>query len=314
MNDEIPSEIKTACPHCGQHLAIDGSMLGTELECPTCKQPFSVSVPMTGNETESKETASPVGMEDGTVEPACEELAKSDMTPPTGTSAPPPLPPPPPSTPKSAAPSVAPAMSKASRDMARDFANGAHGSHKRGKRIALLAGVPLLACVFFLFGRGCFQEDIIPDGTLKVAISDSEIQQAEDQRNRDKEFADSQRARGLVLIGGEWMTPGSARNAVLTVMQKLQIEGWTMRRAPQSGEHGGLLCLDSVNEVGCIIVSAVEWDNAQEGCRCRFDRLYRCGNFSYPTKAGEQKTVRLYATDLDTALEELNDQRYSRQF
>ena len=110
------------------------------------------------------------------------------------------------------------------------------------------------------------------------------------------------------------MTPGSRRNAVLTVMQKLQIEGWTMRRAPLRDEHGGLLCLDSVNEVGCIIVSGVEWDNAQEGGQCRFDRLYRCGTFSYPTKGGEQKTVRLYATDLNAALEELNDQRYSRQF
>ena len=140
------------------------------------------------------------------------------------------------------------------------------------------------------------------------------LRQAEEKRKRDKEFADSQRARGLVLINGEWMTPGSRHKAVLTVMQKLQIEGWTMRRAPLSGEHGGLLCLDSVGEVGCIIVSDVEWDDAQEGRRCRFDRLYRCGNFSYTTKAGEEKTVRLYATDLDAALEELDDQRYSQQF
>lgn len=42
-------EIKIVCPHCGQHLAIDASMLGTELECPTCKQSFTVpeAVPQT---------------------------------------------------------------------------------------------------------------------------------------------------------------------------------------------------------------------------------------------------------------------------
>lgn len=167
-------EIKIACPHCGQHLAIDGSMLGTELECPTCKQPFSVSVPMTGNETASEQSTSPVGTADGTVEPAGEIMTASDMTPPTGTSTPPPLPPPlPPS-----APEPAPAMSGASRNVALGPAPRAHGPRKRGMTIALLSGVSLLACLFFLFGRGCFQEDIIPDGTLKVAISDSELRAA----------------------------------------------------------------------------------------------------------------------------------------
>lgn len=35
-------EIKIVCPHCGQHLAIDPSMHGSEVECPTCKQSFTV--------------------------------------------------------------------------------------------------------------------------------------------------------------------------------------------------------------------------------------------------------------------------------
>ena len=35
-------EVKISCPHCGQHLVIDESMLGTELECPTCKQSFLI--------------------------------------------------------------------------------------------------------------------------------------------------------------------------------------------------------------------------------------------------------------------------------
>lgn len=35
-----PEETKIACPHCGQHLVVDESILGTELECPTCKKAF----------------------------------------------------------------------------------------------------------------------------------------------------------------------------------------------------------------------------------------------------------------------------------
>ena len=42
MNTQ-PEEVTISCPHCGQHLAIDESMLGTELECPACKQ--SITAP-----------------------------------------------------------------------------------------------------------------------------------------------------------------------------------------------------------------------------------------------------------------------------
>ena len=36
-----PDETKIACPHCGQHILIEASMLGTELQCPTCNQSFT---------------------------------------------------------------------------------------------------------------------------------------------------------------------------------------------------------------------------------------------------------------------------------
>ncbi len=35
-------EIKIACPHCGQHILVETSMLGTELECPTCNKSFTM--------------------------------------------------------------------------------------------------------------------------------------------------------------------------------------------------------------------------------------------------------------------------------
>lgn len=40
-------EIKIACPHCGQHLVIDSSMLGAELECPVCGNVFKEQKPAT---------------------------------------------------------------------------------------------------------------------------------------------------------------------------------------------------------------------------------------------------------------------------
>ena len=40
-----PGEIKIGCPHCGQHLVLDSSMLGMELECPICRQTFLAAGP-----------------------------------------------------------------------------------------------------------------------------------------------------------------------------------------------------------------------------------------------------------------------------
>ena len=44
MSDST-EEIKIACPHCGQHLAINPSMLEAELECPTCGKTFCIARP-----------------------------------------------------------------------------------------------------------------------------------------------------------------------------------------------------------------------------------------------------------------------------
>ena len=40
-----PGEIKIGCPHCGQHLVLDSSMFGMELECPICRQTFLAAGP-----------------------------------------------------------------------------------------------------------------------------------------------------------------------------------------------------------------------------------------------------------------------------
>lgn len=144
-------------------------------------------------------------------------------------------------------------------------------------------------------------------------LAQEEQRLAEEEEKREEKFAEYQRSRGLVLVDDKWMTQGSRRDIVLTVLQKLQVEGITMRRDPMSGEHGGLLCLDATDDVGCIIVSNREWHNAEEGSTYRFD-LYRCGLYSYTTKSGERNTVRLYATDLDTALQEIKDRRFSKRF
>lgn len=50
-----PDETKIACPHCGQHILIEASMLGTELQCPTCNQSFTAPEADAG---ESKGTGS----------------------------------------------------------------------------------------------------------------------------------------------------------------------------------------------------------------------------------------------------------------
>lgn len=38
---EPTNETKIVCPHCGQHILIEASMLGTELQCPACNQSFT---------------------------------------------------------------------------------------------------------------------------------------------------------------------------------------------------------------------------------------------------------------------------------
>jgi predicted RNA-binding Zn-ribbon protein involved in translation (DUF1610 family) len=46
--DNMPAEhdsIKFACPHCGQHLDADYSMVNMDLVCPTCNHPINVPAP-----------------------------------------------------------------------------------------------------------------------------------------------------------------------------------------------------------------------------------------------------------------------------
>lgn len=130
---------------------------------------------------------------------------------------------------------------------------------------------------------------------------------------RNKAFEIQQRERGLVRIQGKWAPPGSRFNIILSVLQKLPIRGITKSRPPEYDEHGGLLCVDSAGEVGCIIVTGAEWHNTQENKSYKFN-IYRCGVFSYTTVEQTEKVVKLYATDLETALEELDSGKYSEEF
>jgi len=138
-------------------------------------------------------------------------------------------------------------------------------------------------------------------------------ERAEEENRRNEEFAKRQRERGLELVQGRWATPGSRFDIPLTVLQKLLNEGITMRRGPMDGEHGGLLCVDANNEVGCVIVSERQWHFVQEGEKYTFD-TFRCGSYTYPTRNGQMNTIRLFATELETALEEMRSGKHSERF
>ena len=135
----------------------------------------------------------------------------------------------------------------------------------------------------------------------------------EAERLKEEELAKKMRARGLEMIGGKWMTPGSKCGLTFTVVQKLLVEGVTMVREPyEFNERGGVLTLDIAGNIGCILVTSDEYRNFHEKQTYKRD-LYRCGWYSYTTVNGKENTVYLYATDCETALEELESRKYSRE-
>ena len=44
MGNRSDSEIKLTCPHCGQHISADQTVLGKSVQCPTCNGPFVAEV------------------------------------------------------------------------------------------------------------------------------------------------------------------------------------------------------------------------------------------------------------------------------
>ena len=109
------------------------------------------------------------------------------------------------------------------------------------------------------------------------------------------------------------MTPGSRPNLTFTVLQKLLVEGVTMVREPyEFNERGGILTLDIAGNIDCILVTSDEYHDFNEKQTYKRD-LYRCGWYSYTTVDGKENTVRLYATDCETALEELESRKYSQE-
>ena len=77
---------------------------------------------------------------------------------------------------------------------------------------------------------------------------------------KEEELAKKMRARGLEMIGGKWMTPGSKCGLTFTVVQKLLVEGVTMVREPyEFNERGGVLTLDIAGNIGSILVTSDEY-------------------------------------------------------
>lgn len=93
-------------------------------------------------------------------------------------------------------------------------------------------------------------------------------------------------SRGLVYIGGKWMTPGSARNVEFEVFQIF--------------EDGHALCQSSNGITFALLFSASDNRRIAEGDRCMND-LYRCGTYSYTTVQEARRRVPQYAIDLEVA-------------
>ena len=282
-------EIKIACPHCGQHILIESSMLGTELQCPTCNQSFTTPAADTDesegiatgetaetNVSANNDAASP---ENIAAEPFETEAAETSADKPTTKG-------------RNAVILAGRFVSEVKHIVVKAYTRTRKWFStlsKRNRRI--VAAALVLLVLFALFG----------------------LSGGDRENRRNEEFAKKQRERGLVLVQGRWATPGSRFDIPLTVLQKLLNEGITMRRGPMDGEHGGLLCVDANNEVGCIIVSERQWHFVQEGEKLTFD-IFRCGSYTYPTRNGQMNTIRLFATELETALEEMKSGKHSERF
>ena len=140
-----------------------------------------------------------------------------------------------------------------------------------------------------------------------------EKERKEREKRQREEEAQEMKERGLVNIAGKWMTLGSRPNLTFTVLQKLLVEGVTMVREPyEFNERGGILTLDIAGNIDCILVTSDEYHDFNEKQTYKRD-LYRCGWYSYTTVDGKENTVRLYATDCETALEELESRKYSQE-
>ncbi len=117
----------------------------------------------------------------------------------------------------------------------------------------------------------------------------------EEREARRRELIERMRDLGLEYIDGEWMTPGSLRNVKYQVFQ-IYRPGHALCQFTNSGI------------IFCLLFKANLNRNVAEGDYYRND-LYRCGTYSYTTVQGAPSTVRMYAIDLDDALEEIERQQ-----
>lgn len=135
-------------------------------------------------------------------------------------------------------------------------------------------------------------------------------EQKEEARRRAEEFAKKQRARGLVLHDGKWMTPTERdhvrrldrfrsfvadRSIVACRFRILQIIG-----------NGRALCVnDRTGNTFCLLYATDSAHNRAiaEGDRFTND-LFWCGTYSYTTVQNAPARVALYAIDVERALVE----------
>lgn len=159
-------------------------------------------------------------------------------------------------------------------------------------------------------------------GEAKAAQKkETELKEIEDKRNREQEERNrrikeesNMRERGLRKIGGIWMPEGSIRNADFFVTQKLFNATEGEIREPAGNEKGGMLCIDNKGKPFCLIMSRDEYHGKfaeNENNRCD---LYRCGFYSYleDNDTKKKNIVPLFATDCETALDEISSGRHGR--
>lgn len=131
---------------------------------------------------------------------------------------------------------------------------------------------------------------------------------AEERRKREEEFAAAQRAKGLVLYNGDWMTPSERENArkrdrFLAFIRERSRFGCVYSILQIIGD-GKALCIDlQTGKTFCLLFSTDSAHNRAiaEGDRMRND-LYWCGTYSYTTVRNAESTVSMFAIDLDTAI------------
>ena len=140
--------------------------------------------------------------------------------------------------------------------------------------------------------------------------------QAEEQRRKDEEFARKQRAKGLVLYDGKWMTPAERaqaekRDRFFQFIDNRSINNCVYSILQIIGD-GKALCVNRRSGTTfCLLYST---DNAHNRAISEGDvlrnNLWWCGTYTYTTVQNARSTVSMFAIDADVAIREAIRQGY----